>query len=86
MRYGGLGISNPMETGDREYNASKRITANLTRLIIQQEQDISLYNHEETASVIKQVVSEKEAYLNKSLITLSPLSMMNIFSAVLLST
>ena len=65
VRFGGLGIGNPTETADREYNASKRVTLNLTSLILQQKQDISLYNSEATAKIIKDVKSQKETYLTQ---------------------
>ena len=41
LRYGGLGIQNPAKTADREYEASKRITRQLTDLIFNQDQDLS---------------------------------------------
>ena len=37
VRYGGLGVSNPMENADREYLASLTITKNLSDLIVRQE-------------------------------------------------
>ena len=64
VRFGGLGISDPAENADREYAASKRITKNLSDLIIEQQQDISFYNQESTAQIIKDLKGEKEAYLN----------------------
>ena len=67
VRFGGIGLANPVETADREYSASKRVTENLSNLILQQNQDISLYNKEIVANIIKEVKSEKEAYLNEKL-------------------
>ena len=64
VRFGGLGISDPSENADREYAASKRITKNLSDLIIQQQQDISFYDQESTAKIIKDLKREKETYLN----------------------
>ena len=55
VRFGGLGIADPSETADREYNASKRVTVNLTNLILQQQQDISLYDSEATAAIVKHI-------------------------------
>ena len=40
-RLGGLGISNPEDAADEQYNASLRITAPLAALIVQQETSIS---------------------------------------------
>ena len=57
VRFGGLGISDPSENADREYAASKRITKNLSDLIIQQQQDISFYNQESTAQIIKDLMN-----------------------------
>ena len=65
VRFGGLGITNPSETANREYLASKRVTADLCGLILQQLQDISLYNSDRTASIVKDIKSEKEAFLNQ---------------------
>ena len=63
VRYGGLGIANPVENADREYLASLQITRNLSNMIIDQQQDITAYDHENTALVIKQLKSQKEASL-----------------------
>ena len=41
LRYGGLGIQNPEKTSVREYIASKKITKQLTELIVNQDQDLS---------------------------------------------
>ena len=41
LRHGGLGIQNPTKTSDREYEASKKITEQLTELILNQDQDLS---------------------------------------------
>ena len=41
LRHGGLGIQDPTKTADREYEASRRITEQLTNLIFNQDQDIS---------------------------------------------
>ena len=44
VRFGGIGIANPTENAQREYDASKRVTSGLCHLILQQKQDFSLYN------------------------------------------
>ena len=41
LRYGGLGIQNPEKTSAREYIALKKITKQLTALIVNQDQDLS---------------------------------------------
>ena len=67
VRYGGLGIANPVETADREYAASQMVTQNLTQLILQQNQDLSLYDKEDTANTIKDLKNAKELYLKNKL-------------------
>ena len=57
-RFGGLGILNPTETSEREYRASKEITASLTDLILQQDMDLTHLD--------KDTVSEKKAELKKA--------------------
>lgn len=63
VRYGGLGIANPVETADREYHASKAVTRQLTDLIKRQDHDISHYSHEETLEATKNVIKDKECFL-----------------------
>ena len=41
FRYGGLGILDPTETAEFEYNASKLLSEQLTELIFNQEMDIT---------------------------------------------
>ena len=65
VRFGGLGIANPVENSDREYAASQRITQNLSDLIIQQQQDLSQYNQESTLQTIKDLNSAKEKFLKE---------------------
>ena len=65
VRFGGLGISNPVETAIREYNASCSITEDLSSLIMRQEQDLSLYNPEATKNKIKLLKTEKESFLTE---------------------
>ena len=64
VRYGGLGIPNPVETSEREYSASKEITMDLTDLIYRQEQNISLFDFEKQENTIKDLKKNKESYLN----------------------
>ena len=44
VRYGGLGIANPVKTADREYETSRKVTENLTELIKQQEISLESYS------------------------------------------
>ena len=64
-RYGGLGILNPKDTADREYRASKDITANLTGLIHQQDMDVSHMDREAVAAVKASLKKTKEERLKQ---------------------
>ena len=44
VRYGGLGILNPVETAEREFQNSCTITQNLTAIIENQETDLRHYD------------------------------------------
>ena len=56
-----------MENALREYAASKQVTQNLTDLILQQEQDISLYDREATTQTVKDLKTAKELHLKSKL-------------------
>ena len=60
VRYGGLGVANPVETCEREFHSSLTITEDLTGLIYRQEQDFSLFNAERQSLVIKELKATKE--------------------------
>ena len=62
VRFGGLGIANPSETADREYNASRKVTADLKNLIIAQQQDMALYNSERIITAVKEVKAKKRFF------------------------
>ena len=64
VRYGGLGVANPVETCEREYSSSKAITEDLSRLMFQQVQDISQFNKERQESVIRTLKSLKGQHLS----------------------
>ena len=59
VRYGRLQISNPVEACECGYEASLCITRELSSLIHQQQQDLSLFDTEEQLSVVKEVLSVK---------------------------
>ena len=63
VRFGGLGIANPSENSEREYEASKAVTQCLTSLILQQQQDFSLYNQETVSDTVKGLKKAKEEFL-----------------------
>ena len=60
VKLGGLGLSNPVKTSDHEYNASTQITANLTEIICRQEKDLTNYDREAIADIIRRVKLEKD--------------------------
>ena len=62
VRFGGLGIANPVTTCEREYNASKLITEDLANLIYQQEQDLMLFDREKQDLIIKELKNNKEKF------------------------
>ena len=65
VRLGGMGLANPVETADREYDASKTVTACLSELILQQVQDIAQYDKQRTADTIKDLKAAKEIHLTE---------------------
>ena len=59
VKLGGLGLYNPTKTADTEFNASTRITADLTRIICRQEKDLTNYDSEAVTQIIETVRAEK---------------------------
>ena len=51
LRFGGMGIQNPVDTADSEFMASSAITRNLTDLIMQQTTDVDRLDRAEMAKV-----------------------------------
>ena len=60
VRYGGLGILNPVETADQEFNASTFITKRLTKIIKDQESSLSNFDRKEAEDRVKAQKVEKE--------------------------
>ena len=60
-RYGGLGLLNPCETAQLEYNASKMITSDLSRLITQQNMDFSKFDKEKMKETKLEVKNQRES-------------------------
>ncbi len=60
LRWGGLGIQNPMETAEREYEASRRITEQLTGLIYNQDQDLTKLDMLAISKVKTELKTDKE--------------------------
>ncbi len=65
VRFGGLGIANPVITADREYSASKEITSTLTELIKRQEHTLESYSIENVHKVTKKLAADKESELKQ---------------------
>ena len=64
-RYGGLGILNPTQTAEKEYQASKEITAALTDLILQQDMDLSHLDRDAVSAAKSALKSAKEERLKQ---------------------
>ena len=65
MRYGGLGIQNPVEIADREYFTSKKITEKLTDHIYAQHLDLTGLDRKWMGSVKSSMKLAKETFLKK---------------------
>ena len=63
MRYGGLGIQNPVEIADREYFTSKKITEKLTDHIYAQHLDLTGLDRKWMGSVKSSMKLAKETFL-----------------------
>ena len=60
---GGMGIQNPMLTGEIEYRNSSIITNNLTTMIINQEQNLQNYDAGQVNAEMLKLKTEKEEQL-----------------------
>ena len=60
VRLGGIGLSNPVLSADREYSASASITRNLTNVIYIQDKDLTNYDRVQVENNIK---AQKERIL-----------------------
>ena len=65
VRYGGIGILNPVETANFEYETSLKITGNLTSIIYHQENTWDNYNEERVKNTINKTKQEKEKRLSQ---------------------
>ena len=59
LRFGGMGIQNPVEISDSEFTASAAITRNLTDLILQQKSDLNLLDRSEMARVKASILQRR---------------------------
>ena len=63
VRYGGLGITNPVKAAEREYEMSIDVTKNLTDLTYNQELTLENYNRKGVHERINFIKTSKEAHL-----------------------
>ena len=70
VRFGGIGILNPVETADREYATSVEVTSNLKSIIFNQEETLANLDEERTKSIINQAKQDKDKRLTQELETL----------------
>ena len=63
MRYGGLGICDPVLTCDHQCTASVEITSNLTRLILNQEDNLAGFDPNQMKHTITQLKQVKELHI-----------------------
>ena len=64
-RYGGMGILNPTETSQREYDTSLQITAGLSELIYRQEMNLNLLDRNAMESKKSELKKEKETLIKQ---------------------
>ena len=67
VRYGGIGLTNPIHSAEKEYTASITITENLTNIICNQEEDLTNYDKVQVENNIKQAKIRKEQILHEEL-------------------
>ena len=65
MRYGGLGLQNPVVIAEREFNASISITEELTHLIYNQDSDITKLNQQTVNKKKEEIKLKKEAWFKQ---------------------
>ena len=66
LRFGGMGIQNPVETSDTEFVTSAAITRNLTDLILQQKTDLHQLDRSEMARVEASLLQKRNESLKES--------------------
>ena len=65
VRFGGLGLLDPTETADHEFQSSLKITSNLKNMIVNQERTLESLDEEETKILINRIKEEKEKRLTQ---------------------
>ena len=66
-RYGGIAIRNPISTADEEFQASSLITAELTKAIVNQEDDVNSINYEVVKQAKDSFRNDKEENMKRNL-------------------
>ena len=64
VRHGGLGIPNPVETADFEFQSSTNVTKSLVKLITKQKMSIENYDSNKVKSEILRMRAKKETLFN----------------------
>ena len=63
VRFGGIGVLNPVETAEYEYSTSVRITESLKRIIVNQETNFENFDQDRVKEIISLTKQEKEKRL-----------------------
>ena len=61
VRYGGLGLDNPMDRCEQEYQSSVKVTSELSKLILDQQQDLDMFDSSAQLLAIKELKIAKES-------------------------
>ena len=67
-RYGGLGIQDPTEVSNTEYQRSKQITEQLTEMIIRQDMDVTKLDNEDTKKKKREMKKQREIALKNKML------------------
>ena len=70
LRYGGLGMENPVQSADSEYMASKKISEGLVELIYDQDMDVAKINKDEMKKKKTEVRKEKDGKWKEEMIAI----------------
>lgn len=65
VRFGGIGVANPVECCEREYTSSMVVTENLTDLIFKQEPDLANFDCTDQTIIIESIKIAKEKHFEE---------------------
>ena len=65
VRFGGIGILNPVESADLEYETSTKITENLKNIIVHQERTLENLHEDRVKATINKTKQDKEKRLTE---------------------